>query len=102
MVERKVNQPFESVTAIVFLVVEVFALRELLSIPPSGQGIVRENNFSFNDRPHPGPLLRGEGETLAAFFQIRAADFTTRCSPDGTRDLVKSSPGGEDLGEGGQ
>ena len=33
---------------------------------------------------------------------MRAADFTTRCPQDGKRNLVKSSPGGEDLGEGGQ
>ena len=56
----------------------------------------------FVVRPHPGPLPRGEGEMFAALLQIRAADFTTRCPQDGKRNLVKSSPGGEDLGEGGR
>ena len=28
--------------------------------------------ISFNDRPHPGPLLRGEGETFTAFLECDA------------------------------
>ena len=73
------------------------------------------NRESYN-RPHPGltaklvlttvltPALSSEEREKRSprFWQIQAADFTTRHPHDGRRHLVKSSPGGEDLGEGGQ
>jgi len=33
---------------------------------------VKHKLIRFYDRPHPGPLLRGEGETLVAVSQIHA------------------------------
>jgi len=34
--------------------------------------------FSKNARPHPGPLLRGEGELFAVLMKTRATDFVER------------------------
>jgi hypothetical protein len=32
-------------------------------------------NSQLNDRPHPGPFLRGEGESFAASLKVRAIGF---------------------------
>src|SRR5208337_5226388 len=51
-------------------------------------------------RPHPGPLLRGEGEAFAVFSKNPRLDWPKGRSQNRRREKAKSSPGGEDTGEG--
>ena len=57
----------------------------------------RQGKVSFNDRPHPGPLLQGEGETVAAVLEIPATGFERRSlaitAPGGARAPQDSSGG---------
>ncbi len=39
-----------------------------------------KTQISWNDRPHPGPLLRGEGESFAVFLKIHTTGFAGRSS----------------------
>jgi hypothetical protein len=45
-------------------------------------GIKHKSNFAekvrLNDRPHPGPLLQGEGESSAVILKIRTTEFAGR------------------------
>ncbi len=51
---------------------------------------------------HPGRLLGGEGEAFAVFSKNPRLDWPTGRSQNRRREKAKSSPGGEDTGEGGR
>jgi hypothetical protein len=48
------------------------------------------NKNGLNDRPHPGPLLRGEGETFARLWNVVRLDWLDNFSP--TRNLAAVCP----------
>ena len=57
--------------------------QEFPSVPRCGTRQVAHAEFGFqmvHARPHPGPLLRGEGEFFAALLKIRATGFADRSS----------------------
>jgi hypothetical protein len=56
----------------------------------------------FNTRPHPGPLPRGEGESLAASLINGWLDSRGAIADYRNRSLAVPSPGGEGQGEGGR
>ena len=56
----------------------------------------------FNDRPHPGPLPRGEGESFSASPIYRRLDLRSDLSIKGVRSITVPSLRGEGQGEGGR
>jgi hypothetical protein len=55
-----------------------------------------------NARPHPGPLPRGEGETLSVSFANPRLDSRGVITSYRQRSQDVPSPGGEGQGEGGR
>ena len=56
----------------------------------------------FNTRPHPGPLPRGEGESLAVSLANLRLDSRGAITSYRGRSQSVPSPGGEGQGEGGR
>jgi len=65
-------------------------------------GLKHGTKVSFNARPHPGLLPRGEGESFAAFLKRRAAGIASAASNKPETDDTIPSPWGEGKGEGGR
>ena len=85
----------------------------LLELANAYAGIARMGEFKpvqlveakadlSNARPHPGPLPRGEGESLGVARNIPGLRFTDALPNISGRALTAPSPGGEGRGEGGR
>lgn len=54
----------------------------------------------FNARPHPSLLPRGEGESFAGFLEGRVTELAGGALSKQEAENVRSSPWGEETGEG--
>ena len=64
--------------------------------------MILSSDNTRNDRPHPGPLPRGEGESFAVSRNGLRLDLPNNLRCQANHTVAPPSPGGEGRGEGGR